>query len=93
MSGNHLRSIRLNIYVRGAQRWVSSMPRAQSFYDRQLELTWWFVMARIGQDLREQYEVPKELPPKLLMLVMRLADRDVLFPNISWQSDADAFGG
>jgi hypothetical protein len=69
------------------------MPRAQSFYDRQLELTWWFVMARIGQDLREQYEVPKELPPKLLMLVMRLADRDVLFPNISWQSDADTFGG
>jgi len=72
---------------------VSSMPRAQSFYERQFELALRFVMARIGQDLREHYEVPKELPPKLLTLVIRLDDRDVLFPNISWQSDVDVFGG
>src|SRR6516165_1567896 len=68
------------MFARGAPRYgVSSMPQAQSFYERQLELTWWFVMARIGQDLREQYEVPKELPPKLLRLVRRLDDSDVVF--------------
>jgi len=72
---------------------VSSMPQAQSFYDRQFELALWFVMARIGQDLRERYEVPNELPPKLLTLVIRLDDSDVLFPNINWESDLDLFGG
>ncbi len=30
-------------------------------------------MARIGQDLRDEYEVPTELPPKLLALVRKLA--------------------
>jgi hypothetical protein len=35
-------------------------------------LTWWFVMARIGQGLRERYEVPTELPPKLLALLVKL---------------------
>ena len=69
------------------------MPQAQSFYDRQFELALWFVMARIGQDLRERYEVPNELPPKLLTLVIRLDDSDVLFPNINWQTDLDLFGG
>ena len=69
------------------------MPQAQSFYDRQFELALWFVMARIGQDLRERYEVPNELPPKLLTLVIRLDDSDVLFPNINWESDLDLFGG
>jgi hypothetical protein len=69
------------------------MPRAQSFYERQFELALRFAMARIGQDLREHYEVPKELPPKLLPLVIKLDNRDVLFPNIGWQSDVDVFGG
>jgi hypothetical protein len=48
------------------------MSEAQPFYERQAALTWWFVMARIGQGLREQYEVPTELPPKLLALVKKL---------------------
>ena len=72
---------------------VSSVPQAQSFYDRQFELALWFVMARVGQDLRERYEVPNELPPKLLTLVIKLDDNNVLFPNITWQSDVDVFGG
>jgi hypothetical protein len=55
------------------------MSEAQSFYERHWELTWWFVMARIGQDLRERYEVPKELPAGLLMLVRKLDDSDWLF--------------
>jgi len=50
-------------------------------------------MGRIGQGLREQYEVQTELPPKLLMLVMRLDDSDVLFGNTSWQGDVEVFGG
>jgi hypothetical protein len=69
------------------------MPQAQSFYERQSELTWLFVMVRIGQDLREHYEVQTELPPELLRLVTRLDDSDVLFGNISRQNDVDVFGG
>jgi hypothetical protein len=48
-------------------------------------------MGRIGQGLRERYEVPKELPPGLLTLVGRLDDSDWLFPSISWQNDRDFF--
>jgi len=69
------------------------MPQAQSFYERQSELTWRFILTGIGQDLREQYEVPKDLPPELLTLVTKLDDSDVLFPNITWRSDVDLFGG
>ena len=43
-----------------------------SFYERHKALTWWFVVARIGQDLRERYQVPNELPAKLLALVRKL---------------------
>ena len=71
----------------GAHRWVPSMPQAQSFYEKHLELTWWFVMARIGQGLREQYEVPKELPPELLTLVTKFDDSDWLLPSLSWSND------
>jgi hypothetical protein len=75
---------------------VRNMPQAQTFYGGRSfvqGLIWWFVMGRIGQDLREQYEVPKELPPKLLKLVRRLDDSDALFGNINWQYDLDVFGG
>jgi hypothetical protein len=61
----------------------------QSFYERHAALTWWFVMARIGQDLRERYQVPEQPPSKLLVLVRKLDDRDWLFPGISWQNDVD----
>jgi hypothetical protein len=50
---------------------------------------WWWGRNRIGQDLREQYEVPKDLPPKLLTLVRKLDDSDWLFPSISWRNDVD----
>ena len=82
------------MFARGAPRYgVSSMPQAQSFYERQFEFALRFAMARIGQDLREHYEVPKELPPKLLRLVRRLDDSDVFFGKISRQNDVDVFGG
>ena len=54
---------------------MPTMSQAQSFYQRHSfyeEPTWWFVRERIGQDLREYYEVPRELPPKLLALVEKL---------------------
>jgi len=36
-------------------------------------VAWWWTRNRIGQDLKELYEVPTELPPKLLALVRKLA--------------------
>ena len=74
---------------------MPNMSQARSFYEGSFlkGLVWWFVMARIGQDLRERYEVPTELPPKLLALVRKLDDRDWLLPNVSWQGDVDLLGG
>jgi len=73
------------------------MPQAQSFYEGHSfvqGLIWWFVMGRIGQGLREHYEVPKELPSKFLWLVRKLDnDRDWLFPSVSWHNDRDLFCG
>jgi hypothetical protein len=72
------------------------MPQAQSFYEGHSlvqGLIWWFVMGRIGQDLRERYQVHEELPLKLLVLVRKLDDRDWLFPSVSWHKDVDLFGG
>ena len=56
-------------------------------------VAWWWTRNRIGQDLRERYEVPKELPPKLVSLVRKLDDRDWLLPSVSWQNDVDLLGG
>jgi hypothetical protein len=72
------------------------MPQAQSFYEGHSfvqGLIWWFVMGRIGQGLRERYEVPKELSSKLLVLVRKLDDGDWLFPSVSWDKDVDLFLG
>jgi hypothetical protein len=52
---------------------------------------WWWARNKIGRDLREQYEVPKDLPPKLLTLVRKLDDSDWLFPAVSWRNDRDFF--
>jgi hypothetical protein len=78
----------------GAKSAVPDMPQAQSFYDGHSfvqGLIWWFVMGRIGQGLRERYEVPTELPPKLLALIGKLDDSDLLFPAFSWRNDVDFF--
>ena len=56
-------------------------------------VAWWWTRNRIGQDLRERYEVPKELPPKFLSLVRKLDDRDWLLPSVNWLNDVDLFGG
>jgi hypothetical protein len=53
---------------------VPNMAEARTFYNREYYkgLTWWFVRDEIGLGLRERYQVPKDLPPKLLALVRRL---------------------
>jgi hypothetical protein len=48
---------------------VQSFYEAHSFYER---LTVRLVRERIGHCLRERYQIPKELPPKLLALVGKL---------------------
>ncbi len=35
-------------------------------------VAWWFTRNRIGRDLREQYEIPTELPSNLLAVIRRL---------------------
>jgi hypothetical protein len=72
------------------------MPQAQSFYEGRSfvqGLIWWFVMGRIGQGLKERYEVPIELPPTLRSLVRKLEDREWLFPSVSWHKDTGLFLG
>ena len=60
-------------------------------YEYTKGLTRWFTREEIRQDLRERYEVPKELPPKLVTLVRKLDDSDLLFPSISWRNERDFF--
>jgi hypothetical protein len=49
---------------------VPNMAQEFTYYG---EPTWWFTREEIGRGLRERYQVPKELPPKLLALVRKLA--------------------
>jgi hypothetical protein len=39
-------------------------------------VAWWWTRNQIGRDLRERYDVPKELPPTLLTLVRKLDDSE-----------------
>jgi hypothetical protein len=51
------------------------MSQAQTFYEDHYlyeGLTWSFVRERIGRCLRERYQVPNELPAKLLALIRKL---------------------
>jgi hypothetical protein len=48
---------------------VQSFYEADSFFER---LTLRLVRERIGHCLRERYQIPKELPPKLLALIKKL---------------------
>jgi hypothetical protein len=48
-------------------------------------------MARIGQGLREEYKLPREVPPELRALVRKLDESDLLFPAFSWRNDVDFF--
>jgi hypothetical protein len=81
----------------GAPRRGARMSQAQTFYEAHSfyeGLTWGFIREQIGEGLKERYQVPKELPPKLFWLVKRLDDdRDWLFPSVGWQNDTDLLAG
>ena len=54
---------------------MPGMSDAQTFYEGHSfyeGLTWWSVRERIGRGLRERYQVPNELPAKLLALITKL---------------------
>lgn len=38
---------------------------------------WWLTRNQIGRDLRERYEVSKNLPPELLTLARKLGEDDI----------------
>jgi hypothetical protein len=44
------------------------MPNAAQFEP----VAWWWTQKEIGRDLRERYEVPKELPSNLLALFVKV---------------------
>jgi hypothetical protein len=73
MSGNGLRFPRL-ARREGCQIGVPGMSQAQIFYEGYSYegLIWSFVREWIGHCLRARYQVPKELPPKLLTVVRKL---------------------
>src|SRR5215472_7721578 len=55
--------------------WGPGMSLAQSFYEAESfyeRLAWRLVRERIGHCLREHYQIPKELPAKLLALIRKL---------------------
>jgi hypothetical protein len=52
--------------------------------------TWWFTREEIGRGLRERYQVPKELSPKLLELVRKL---DAVSSSRTLVSKLDAIEG
>jgi hypothetical protein len=51
------------------QRAVPNMATQSAQFE---PVAWWWARNQIGKDLRKLYEVPKELPPKLLTLVSKL---------------------
>jgi hypothetical protein len=74
------------------------MAQASTYYDSDYHkgLTWWFTREEIGRGLRELYEVPKELPPKLLPLVRKLdvvADNQLSPRSRALLKKLDAFEG
>jgi hypothetical protein len=48
------------------------MTQASTYYAYHPSLTWGFIREEIGRALRERYQVPNELPIKLLALVRQL---------------------
>ncbi len=56
-------------------------------------VAWWWTRNKIARDLRERYEVPKELPPELLTLVRKLDDSGGCCPVLAGKNDVDLFGG
>jgi len=45
-------------------------------------VAWWWTRNQIGRDLRERYDVLKDLPPELLTLVRKL-DETIRYSPVS----------
>jgi hypothetical protein len=72
---------------------VPKMPKQNVQFEPD---AWWWARNRIGQDLRARYEVPKDLPPKLLTLVRKLdvvADNQLSPRSRTLLKKLDAFEG
>src|SRR5262249_17235106 len=78
--GERCYGLLIKVLREGWPKMVPDMPRESAQFE---PVAWWWARKQIGQDLRERYEVPKELPPKLLTLVRKLDDSDWLQPNVS----------
>ena len=53
----------------GANIGVPDMATRSAHFE---PVAWWWARKQIGRDLRERYEVPKDLPAELLTLVRKL---------------------
>jgi hypothetical protein len=42
-------------------------------------VAWWYTRNQIGRQLRERYQAPKELPPRLLTLLAELGAKSATF--------------
>ena len=49
-----------------------NMPEACAYYSHYEALTWSSIREQIGQGLREHFQVPEELSPKLLAPILEL---------------------
>jgi hypothetical protein len=49
--------------------WGAPMVTLRADYE---PLAWWLTRERIGQDRRQRYSLPEELPPRLLRLAKKL---------------------
>ena len=76
--------------MRGAHGMGTDMATQSAQFE---PVAWWWTRNQIGRDLRERYDVPKELPPTLLTLVRKLDDSDWLFPSVNRENDVDLFVG
>jgi len=72
------------------------MSQAQTFYEANPfygGLTWSLVTEQLGDGLRERYQVPKELSPKLLALVRKLRAIESKSPSGTLIGTLDAIEG
>jgi hypothetical protein len=73
------------------------MSQVETFYEGHSlygGLTWSFVREFIGQGLRERYQVPNELPAKLLALIRKLEAIENKLPCArTWTETLDAIEG
>jgi hypothetical protein len=56
--------------------WGPKMFHSRPQYE---PVAWWYTRNQIGRELRELYQPPKELPPRLVALLAELSVRSTRF--------------